>query len=32
VQNGGLYAILISIAVMTIGFVILLRRYRWVER
>jgi len=32
VQNGGLYAILISAAVMTIGVVILLRRYRWVER
>ena len=32
VQNGGLYAIVISAAVMTIGVVVLLRRYRWVER
>jgi ABC-2 type transport system permease protein len=32
VQNGGLYAIGISAAVIAIGFGVLLRRYRWVER
>jgi ABC-2 type transport system permease protein len=32
VENGGLYAVLTYIAVLLTGLVVLLRRYRWVER
>ncbi len=32
VSNGGLFAVLIYIAVLIAGAVVLLRRYRWVER
>ena len=32
VSNGGLYAVLIYLAVLIVGVVVLLRRYRWVER
>ncbi len=32
VANGGLFAILAYIAVMAVGAIVLLRRYRWVER
>jgi ABC-2 type transport system permease protein len=32
VQNGGLYAVLVYLAVLLTGLVVLFRRYRWVER
>lgn len=32
VSNGGLFAVLVYIAVLIVGAVVLLRRYRWVER
>jgi hypothetical protein len=32
VANGGLFALVIYIAVLLVGVTILLRRYRWVER
>jgi hypothetical protein len=32
VANGGALAVLIYIAVLIVGAVVLLRRYRWVER
>jgi ABC-2 type transport system permease protein len=32
VANGGLFAIVIYVAVLIVGAVVLLRRYRWVER
>jgi hypothetical protein len=32
VANGGLFAVLLYVAVIVVGFAVLLRRYRWVER
>ena len=32
VANGGMFAIVIYVAVLVVGAVVLLRRYRWVER
>jgi hypothetical protein len=32
VDNGGPYAILSYVAVLALGVIVLLRRYRWVER
>ena len=32
VENGGLFAIVIYVAVLAVGAAVLLRRYRWVER